>query len=61
VLPAPNMQSFTVTPSAIPTGGTVVLAAQLLSGGGVQTTDALVQGAAPACVAQAVPTRKALP
>jgi hypothetical protein len=61
VLPAPNMQSFTITPSAIPTGDTVVLAAQLLSGGAVQTTDALVQGAAPACVAQAVPTKKALP
>jgi hypothetical protein len=61
VLPAPNMQSFTITPSLIPAGDTVVLAAQL-SAGAVQTTDALVQGAAPACVAPATPKpQKALP
>ena len=60
VLPAPNMQSFTITPSAIPAGDTVVLAARQ-SGGAVQTTNALVQGAAPACVAAATPKEKTLP
>jgi hypothetical protein len=60
VLPAPNMQSFTITPSAIPAGDTVVLAARQ-SGGAVQTTNALVQGAAPVCVAAATLKEKTLP
>jgi len=58
VQPAPNMQAFTINPSAIPTGDTVVLAARQ-SAGAVQSTDAIVQGSAPACVAQA--TGKQLP
>ncbi|MGO9899827.1 MAG: hypothetical protein ACLP0J_09065 [Solirubrobacteraceae bacterium] len=48
--------SITIEPSEIPAGDTLVLAAKQFANGaanGVQMFDAIVQGAAPACVAQA--------
>jgi len=62
-LPVPGgglPQSITFEPSAIPAGDTVVLAAAQIPGG-VQMADAVVQGAAPTCVAQAPLGKKALP
>lgn len=63
IVPAANSglpQSITIEPSAIPAGDTVVLAAAQIPGG-VQMADAVVQGAAPICVARAPLGKKALP
>jgi len=57
VVVSESLSSITIDPSAIPTGDTLVLAAQQLTGG-VMMAVGVVSGSAPACVAFPPPVDK---